>query len=296
MIRQRQLGKSSFSITEVSFGCMSLTNSPDAIRLIHQAVDSGINFFDTADLYDKGANEALLGKAVKDKRNQLRISSKVGNQWRQDGSGWDWNPSKKYILSAIDRSLERLGTDHLDLYLLHGGTLEDPIDESIEAFERLIEQGKILSYGISSIRPNVIREWVSRSGISAVMTQYSFLDRRPEEETLQLLNENGIGVLARGTIAGGLLAGKKPAAYLDMSEIEVARRIEVFQNETGELPSSQAAVRFAAETPGITTAVVGIRTQEQLKDAIASSQISFGRIARDRVASSALPNTYTAHR
>jgi aryl-alcohol dehydrogenase-like predicted oxidoreductase len=84
------------------------------------------------------------------------IATKVGNQWRADGSGWDWNPNKDYIISAVEQSLKRLQTDYIDLYQLHGGTMEDPIDETIEAFEQLQKQGKIRYYGISSIRPTVI--------------------------------------------------------------------------------------------------------------------------------------------
>src|SRR6202034_3432729 len=98
-------------------------------------------------------------------------------------------------------------TDYIDLYQLHGGTIDDPIDETIEAFELLQQQGKIRYYGISSIRPNVISEYVQRSNIISVMMQYSLLDRRPEESCLQLLQQNNIGVLARGSVAGGLLAG-----------------------------------------------------------------------------------------
>lgn len=169
---------------------MSLRNDHNEnTRIIHHAIDLGINFFDTADLYDKGTNEISLGKALKGKREQVMLATKVGNQWRANGSGWDWNPRKEYILQAIDKSLERLQTDHIDLYQLHGGTIEDPMDETIEAFELLQQQGKIRYYGISSIRPNVIREYIKRSSISSVMMQYSLLDRRPEETCLDLLKE-----------------------------------------------------------------------------------------------------------
>src|SRR4029079_841005 len=125
------------------------------------------------------------------------------NQWKNDGDGWTWNPRKEYILTAIDQSLKRLHTNYIDLYQLHGGTIDDPIDETIEAFELLKKQGKILHYGISSIRPNVIREYVKRSAIVSVMMQYSLADRRPEEAILDLLKQNNISVLARGVLAQG---------------------------------------------------------------------------------------------
>lgn len=255
-------------ISEVSFGCMSLKPGQDHKSLIDEAIDSGIKLFDTADLYDKGENEVLLGKALKGRRQDVLISTKAGNKWRADGSGWDWCPEKKYILEAANKSLQRLQTDYIDLYLLHGGTMNDPFDETIEAFERLKEQGKIRAYGLSSIRPNVIREYVKRSNISAIMTQYSLLDRRPEEETLSLLQENNIGVLARGTLAGGLLAGKPAAQYLDMDEEKIKRILEQISKAVDSRDSSEAALRYVIDNPAITTAVIGIRTQQQLQDAV----------------------------
>ncbi len=152
--------------------------------LVQEALEQGINYFDTADLYQHGAVESVLGRAFSGKRKQVILATKVGNQWRPDGSGWDWNPSKNYILNEVDESLQRLQTDYIDLYQLHGGTLEDPIDEVIETFESLQKAGKIRYYGISSVRPNVIREYAKRSSIISVMMQYSLIDRRPEEEML----------------------------------------------------------------------------------------------------------------
>src|SRR5690606_31846925 len=120
-------------------------------------------------------------------------------------------------------------TDHIDLYQLHGGTIDDPIDETIDAFETLRTAGKIRYYGISSIRPNVIREYVSRSNISTVMMQYSLLDRRPEESCLPLLAEKRITVLARGTVAGGLLINKAPKEYLEHPQQQVEQTQQQLQ-------------------------------------------------------------------
>lgn len=262
--------KNGFKVSTVSFGCMSLKPSgTDNDALIAKAIDNGINLFDTADLYDKGDNEILLGKALKGKRNDVFVSTKVGNKWRPDGSGWDWTPRKEYILTAVDDSLRRLGTDFIDLYLLHGGTIEDPIDEVIEAFERLKDSGKIRSYGLSSIRPNVIKEFVKRSNITAVMTQYSLLDRRPEEETLELLRENNIGVLARGALASGLLAGKSSKPYLRLEEEQVkAIQDGLSQNLPAGYTSGEIALRYVIDRKAVTSAVVGIRTENQLDEAL----------------------------
>ncbi len=137
------------------------------------------------------------------------LATKVGNRIIPGQDGWVWDASKAYIMEAVKQSLRRLGTDYIDLYQLHGGTLEDPIDETIEAFETLKEQGWIRWYGISSIRPNVIREYVKRSNIVSVMNQYSIVDRRAEEEVIPLLREHQISIIARGPSAKGILTDKE---------------------------------------------------------------------------------------
>lgn len=264
------LGKSSLQISGIGFGCMSLgENLSENTRLVNKALNLGVNFFDTADMYQQGKNEETLGKIFKGNRQKVIIATKVGNQWRNDGSGWDWNPRKAYILAAVDDSLRRLQTDYIDLYQLHGGTLEDPVHETIEAFEILRQQGKIRYYGISSIRPNVINEYVQRSDIASAMMQYSLLDRRPEESCLALLHKHEIGVLARGSLGKGLLSGKPPAVYLNHSEAAVSAAANAVQSVSGkDRTPSQTAIRFVLNHPAITSAVVGIRTIQQLEDAV----------------------------
>jgi len=264
------LGKSSLNISKIGFGCMSLKpDQKDFNQIIDAAIDLGINYFDTADLYDKGMNETLLGKAFKGKRDKVIIATKAGNQWRADGSGWDWNPRKEYILNCADESLKRLQVDYIDLFQSHGGTMEDNIDETIEAYEILLRQGKIRYYGLSSIRPNVIREFVKKSNIVSVMTQYSLLDRRPEESTLQLLYENNIGVLVRGSVASGLLINKPAKAYLNYNEAQVAAAAKAVKSvSSNERTAAQTAIQYVLKNPAVTAASVGIRTMEQLKDAV----------------------------
>ncbi len=272
----RKLGKSGIQVSEVSFGCMSLGADDTAnAMLLHQALDQGINFFDTADLYQKGENEATVGKAFKGRRSKVVLGTKVGNEWRHDGSGWDWNPSKAYILKAVGESLKRLQTDYIDLYQLHGGTVEDPIDETIEAFELLKQQGKIRAYGISSIRPNVIRNYAQRSNIASVMMQYSLLDRRPEENCLGLLQEHSISVLARGAYAQGLLLGKPPKPYLTRTQEEVEAAARLVSNVSGGgQRAAEVAARFVLHPPVVASAVLGIRTEAQLQEALLVSKAS----------------------
>jgi aryl-alcohol dehydrogenase-like predicted oxidoreductase len=268
------LGKSGLEISRIGFGAMSLQMaSPGNAELLHQAIAEGVNFFDTADLYDRGLNEEVIGKALKEKRKEVVVATKVGNQWRPDGSGWDWNPNPDYILECVDKSLKRLQTDYIDLYQLHGGTLEDPIDEVIATFEKLKTEGKIRCYGISSIRPNVIREYVKRSSIVSVMTQYSLLDRRPEESTLQLLHEHNIGVLVRGSLAQGLLVDKPAREYLGQSAKAVEKAAAVVKSISQRRNAAQSAIQYILHHPAVTAAVVGIRTIEQLKEAVATMNV-----------------------
>ncbi|BAV04593.1 oxidoreductase, aldo/keto reductase family protein [Filimonas lacunae] len=286
-------------VSEVSFGCMSL-GADEAInkQLITQALDNGINLFDTADLYDKGFNETMLGSLLKPHRSKVILATKVGNQWREDGSGWDWNPRKDYILKAVDDSLRRLQTDYIDLYQLHGGTLEDDIDETISAFELLQQQGKIRYYGISSIRPNVIRAYVERSNIVSVMMQYSLLDRRPEETCLPLLQQHNIGILARGSVAKGLLAGKNPEPYLDYTVQDVAKAAQAIQQVAGtQRSAAQTAIQFVLQQPVISSAVVGIRTEQQLYDALNTTSVQHLTPHETMLLKQSLPaNYYTQHR
>ncbi len=269
-MKYETLGKSSLHISKIGFGCMSLKpGQKDFNQIIDAAIDNGINYFDTADLYDKGLNETLLGKAFKEKRDKVIIASKAGNQWRADGSGWDWNPRKDYILKCADESLKRLQVDYIDLFQSHGGTMQDSIDETIEAYEILLKQGKIRYYGLSSIRPNVIREFVKKSNIVSVMTQYSLLDRRPEESTLQLLHENNIGVLVRGSVASGLLVDKPAKSHLNYNEAQVAAAAKAIKSvSSNERTAAQTAIQYILKNPAVTAAVVGIRTMEQMKDAV----------------------------
>jgi aryl-alcohol dehydrogenase-like predicted oxidoreductase len=267
-------------------------------KLIHEAIRLGINFFDTADLYAKGQNEVMVGQALRNYRKEIVLATKVGNQWREDGSGWDWNPGKKYILRCIEESLRRLGTDYIDLYQLHGGTMEDPIDDTIEAFETLKKEGKIRYYGISSIRPAVIREYLSRSTIVSVMMQYSLLDRRPEESCLTLLKEKQTGVLARGSLAQGLLAGKPAAPYLGHDEKAVRAVALAIESAVGPGRDRAAtALQFVLREPAITSAIVGIRTMDQLREAILAAgapPLTDSEYDSLRLAAPALP--YDKHR
>lgn len=266
-----RLGHSELQVSEIGLGCMSIgTEENQAISIIHQALELGVNFLDTADLYDAGRNEELVGKAIQGRRHEVIIATKVGNRRVPGKDGWTWDPSKAYILAAVKDSLQRLGTDYIDLYQLHGGTIDDPIDDTIEAFEQLKQEGLIRHYGISSIRPNVIREYANRSGIISLMSQYSLLDRRPEETTLPLLQEKEIGLIARGPLAGGILTetGRKKTGrgYLNYSPEELSAVHErLAELLSGSRTLGEAAIGYVLSDPSVAVVLAGASSPLQMQ-------------------------------
>ncbi len=292
------LGKSDLSVSKIGFGCMSLRGTEKENKtLLNKALELGINYFDTADFYEDGQNEIKIGQLLKPNRNKLIIATKVGNKRQPDGST-TWNASKSYILQAVEDSLKRLQTDRIDLYQLHGGMLEDNIDETIEAFEFLKQQGKIRYYGISSIRPNVIREYVSKSNITSVMMQYSLLDRRAEETCFDLLEKNHISVVTRGSVAQGLLVDKPAKSYLNYTEKEVVKAAQAIQEVAStNRGKAQAALQFALSPKVVASAVVGIRTVEQLADVVGILDVPpLTNAELDQLKNMITPNKYEQHR
>lgn len=275
-MNKRQLGSSDLYLSEISLGCMSLGNDPNKAKsIIDRALDAGINYLDTADLYGFGQNEKIVGEAVKGRREDLLIGTKVGNNFTPGQDGWTWDPSKKHIKRGVKDSLIRLGIDYIDLYQLQGGTMDDPIEESIEAFDELKQEGLIREYGISSIRPNVIQEYVKKSDIVSVMMQYSALDRRPEEEMFGLLADHDISVIARGPLAKGMLSSqgqeqaqsKAADGFLEYSQEEILALTKKWQDYTSENRSAEAlALQYVLHQPAVATALFGASSMEQLED------------------------------
>ncbi|MFZ3577094.1 aldo/keto reductase [Virgibacillus sp. DJP39] len=277
-MKTNRLGKSDIYLTDLTLGCMSIgTNPTKANEIIDAALDAGINHLDTADLYDFGLNEEIVGKSIKDRRQDIVLTTKVGNYFDSAKKDWHWDPSKLHIKNGLKDSLRRLQTDYIDFYMLHGGTIDDPIDETISAFDELKQEGHIRAYGISSIRPNVIREYVKRSSIDGVMMQYNMLDRRPEEEILNLLNEHDISVLARGPLAKGMLSekGKQQIeekaqnGFLDYSRQELLEIYQELSNTADKSLLSGTAFRYDLYHPAVVSAVFGASSPDQVNSNVA---------------------------
>lgn len=280
-MEKRQLGNTDLYISKIGLGCMSLgTEVEKAKSIIDASLDWGINYFDTADLYDFGMNEEIVGKALKHVRDQVIIATKVGNRWTDKKDGWFWDASKTYIKEAVKQSLKRLQTDYIDLYQLHGGTMEDNIDETIEAFEELKQEGIIRYYGISSIRPTVIREYATKSNAVSVMMQYSMLDRRPEQEAFPIMKENGLFCFARGSLAKGLLTNKllekasptiQEKGYLDYSYNELKEILPALKETLASKRSfTSVAIQFVLSNPTVIAAITGASSIEQLEENVKS--------------------------
>lgn len=301
-MKRNRLGKSELLVSEIGLGCMSLgTDKKRAIKLVHEALDRGIQFLDTADLYDEGLNEEIVGAALLGRRSDVIVATKVGNRRVPGKSGWVWDPSKDYIKTAVKQSLKRLQTEYIDLYQLHGGTLEDPIDETIEAFEELKREGVIRHYGISSIRPNVIREYVERSKMISVMSQYSLLDRRPEEQILPLLEERGISLIARGPVAKGILSDhgheKAEHGYLDYSRDDLLALLEMLKQSLGSRSLAHTAIRYALANPAVATVIPGASSVQQLIQNIEASAVpSLSHEELEEIRTFSRSNYYEQHR
>lgn len=270
LLRKRQLGQSQLYVSELGLGAMSFKTKDDAVMIIRSAIEKGINFIDTADLYGFGENESWIGEALRHDREHVILATKVGNRWEEGNSGWTWDPSKEYIKNAVKRSLKRLNTDYIDLYQLHGGTIDDPIEETIEAFEELKKEGVIRYYGLSSIRPNVIKKYLSLSSIVSVMLPYSLLDRRGEE-LFPLFQKHGISVIARGPLAQGVLtedsAKKTPEkGVLHYTKQEIFNLNEQIVSTLPERTITETALQFVLSEPTVATVIPGASTLLQLEN------------------------------
>ncbi len=211
-MEQRELGRSGIKVSAIGLGLMSMSgiygnaNDDESIRVIHYALDKGINFLDSSDMYGWGHNEELLGRALRGRRGGVIVATKFGQTKGADGKqGVDGRP--EYVLKACEASLKRLGIDVIDLYYQHRVDPNVPIEETVGAMKRLVEAGKVRALGLSEAAPATIRRAHKIHPIAAVQNEYSLLYRKEGEETLAATRELGISLIAYAPLGRSMLTG-----------------------------------------------------------------------------------------
>lgn len=213
-MQHRQLGRQALRVSALGLGCMGMsefygsTDDELSIRTIHRALDLGIDFLDTADMYGMGHNEELVGRAIRDRRDKVVLATKFGNVRGPDGSFQGVNGSPKYVREACEASLKRLGVDTIDLYYQHRVDPDTPIEDTIGAMADLVKAGKVRFLGLSEAAPQTIRRAHAVHPISALQTEYSLWTRDVEAEILPLCRELGIGFVAYSPLGRGFLTGR----------------------------------------------------------------------------------------
>lgn len=224
-----KLGTQGLVVSALGLGCMGMSefygprDDAESIATIHRALDLGITFFDTADMYGPFTNEKLVGKALAGKREQVVIATKFGNVRGEDGAFLGISGKPEYVRKACDASLQRLGVDHIDLYYQHRVDKTVPIEETVGAMAELVKAGKVKYLGLSEASARTIRRAHAVHPISALQTEYSMFERHVEAEILKTTRELGIGFVAYSPLGRGLLTGTVKPGSLDPSDARTQR-------------------------------------------------------------------------
>jgi len=313
-MKYRTLGRtgikvSSYCLGAMMFGGIANADHDDCIRIIHKSLDFGINFVDTADRYSSGESEEIVGKALKGRRQNVVLATKVHGAMGDDPN--HQGSSRRWITQAVEASLRRLQTDHIDLYQMHRPSPDTDIDETLSVLTDLLRAGKVRAIGSSTFPVSEIVEsqWVAeRRGLARFRTEqppYSILNRSIEQEVLPVCQKYGMGALVWSPLAKGMLTGRYrkgqalpeslrvkvfPKQMSDERNLEAVERLIPIAEQAG-LSLTHMAIAFVMAHPGVTSAILGPRTMPQLDDLLSGAEVVLDDQILDRIDEVVAPGT-----
>src|SRR3989442_6756867 len=290
----RTLGHSSLSVPAIGLGCMSMSGTygkgddAQSIEVVHRALDLGVNFLDSSDMYGFGHNEELLGRAIRGRRNQVVVTTKFGQVRTPEGRA-SVNGRPEYVVQACDASLKRLGVDVIDLYYQHRVDPKVPIEETVGGMKRCIEQGKVRFLGLSEAAPDTVRRAHRVHPITALQSEYSVLYRKEAEETLPTLRELGISFVAYSPLGRSLLTGhvQSPADIPEgdrrrehprfkdenlTKNLDLVHRFERIAKEKRCTPAQLALAWLLARGPDVVP-IPGTKRRERLEENLGALRV-----------------------
>ena len=305
-MKTRELGRtgirvSPYCLGTMMFGAAGNTDRDDCVRMVHRALDAGINFVDTADVYSGSESEEILGLALKGRREDVVLATKVNGSMGDDPNRG--GSSRRWITTAVEDSLRRLGTDHIDLYQVHHPDPSTDVEETLSALTDLVRSGKVRAIGSSNLPASEIVEaqWVAeRHGLRRFRTEqptYSILNRGVEREVLPTCRKYGLGVLVWSPLASGMLTGRyrkgqaRPdnarmhwvSGHLtDERKLDAVERLIPVAQEAG-LSLTHLAMAFTIAHPDVTSAILGPRTTDHLEDLLAGAATTLDDDVLDRI-------------
>jgi aryl-alcohol dehydrogenase-like predicted oxidoreductase len=307
-MEKRKLGRTPLEISSIGLGCMSMSgtygnaNDDESIAVIHHALERGINHLDSADMYGWGHNEELLGRALKGRRDKVVLATKFGQTRSPEGKqGVDGRPD--YVMQACEASLKRLGVDVIDLYYQHRVDPNVPIEDTVGAMKRLVEQGKVRALGLSEARPETIRRAHKVHPIAAVQNEYSLLYRQDGEETLKATRELGITLVAYAPLGRSMLTGsvhgkadvpegdrrlqhpRFQGENLDKN-VQIVQRIEAIAREKKCTPAQLALAWLLAQGKEL-VAIPGTKRKQRVDENLAALEVKLSKDDLERIAAAA---------